>query len=351
MSLDSLTFQTLFASLAQIIPSDQNSIQIASGFPPVRKANLDPDALVSSVIANGEVVVVSIGKDGSLGKTNSSTEQIPVAPIEAASTNSEASVFSGIERAGESSTVSDVARKLRKLDLYFSDETIATAVDICGTSDLDLLIEVCTQLHGSSPSMVVYKVSRKEIASDNSCLFNAVIYVLGIASNPQQLRREISDIVLSKPDIYTEAFLGRVGPEYSEYIQKPNTWGGEIELSILSEVLQTEIGVVDIQTGNLYTYGENKYDNKVYVLFDGIHYDALYREGPSGFFTTKFSPTDMNVLSQAKELASDLRNSRQFVDVYSFTLMCTSCACRLRGQVEALEHAKATGHTDFGEAR
>ena len=41
--------------------------------------------------------------------------------------------------------------------------------------------------------------------------------------------------------------------------------------------------------------------------------------------------------------------ARQFTDVGSFTLRCGVCQVGVRGQKEAVEHAKATGHSNFSE--
>ena len=42
-------------------------------------------------------------------------------------------------------------------------------------------------------------------------------------------------------------------------------------------------------------------------------------------------------------------NARQFTDVANFTLRCGACQKGLKGEKEALEHAKATGHSNFSE--
>ncbi len=41
--------------------------------------------------------------------------------------------------------------------------------------------------------------------------------------------------------------------------------------------------------------------------------------------------------------------ARQFTDVASFTLRCGVCQIGVRGEREAVEHAKATGHSNFSE--
>lgn len=55
------------------------------------------------------------------------------------------------------------------------------------------------------------------------------------------------------------------------------------------------------------------------------------------------------VYMQAEQLAKECKETRQFTDVNKFTLKCQDCDVMLKGQTEAQEHAKRTGHTNFGE--
>lgn len=62
-----------------------------------------------------------------------------------------------------------------------------------------------------------------------------------------------------------------------------------------------------------------------------------------------FPIEDESVYVQAEQLAKEAQSSRQFTDVDKFTLKCIQCDVKLIGQVEAQQHAKTTGHTNFGE--
>lgn len=86
-------------------------------------------------------------------------------------------------------------------------------------------------------------------------------------------------------------------------------------------------------------------------FYDGIHYDPLQRVFPDPDTPplTIFSSYDDIVLVQALELADEARKKRQFTDVNRFTLRCMVCQKGLTGQAEARDHAKETGHTNFGE--
>jgi ubiquitin thioesterase OTU1 len=62
-----------------------------------------------------------------------------------------------------------------------------------------------------------------------------------------------------------------------------------------------------------------------------------------------FLTTDEQVLHQAEELAHEARSSKQYTDLDHFSLKCLQCHELLEGQIQAQEHAKSTGHMNFGE--
>lgn len=60
---------------------------------------------------------------------------------------------------------------------------------------------------------------------------------------------------------------------------KPNSWGGTIELLILPTFYGLEIAVVSNSNGIINRFGEGqKYGQRVFLVFAGIHYDPLYLE-------------------------------------------------------------------------
>ncbi|KAJ3679383.1 hypothetical protein LUZ60_017394 [Juncus effusus] len=202
-------------------------------------------------------------------------------------------------------------------------------------------------------------VVRRVIPSDNSCLFNAVGYVMeNNKHKAPELRQVIAAVVASDPVKYNEAFLGKTNEEYCSWIMDPEKWGGAIELAILSEHYAREIAAYDIQTTRCDLYGqEKKYNERVMLIYDGLHYDALAMspvEGaPEDFDQTVF-PVDFNrsigpVESLALKLVKDQQKKRSYTDTSNFTLRCGVCQIGVIGQKEAVEHAQATGHVNFQE--
>ncbi|KAL6196334.1 hypothetical protein ACLB2K_031949 [Fragaria x ananassa] len=234
-------------------------------------------------------------------------------------------------------------------------------------------------------------VVRRVIPSDNSCLFNAVGYVMdhdkqkapelrqvlisSIAFVDIELlifiKHVIAATVASDPTKYSEAFLGKPNEEYCAWILNPEKWGvflvecyfvistGAIELSILADYYGREIAAYDIQTTRCDLYGQEKnYSERVMLIYDGLHYDALsmspFEEAPEEFDQTIFAVTNKTIEAVeglTLKLVKDQQSKRSYTDTANFTLRCGVCQVGLIGQKEAVEHAKATSHVNFQEYR
>lgn len=92
--------------------------------------------------------------------------------------------------------------------------------------------------------------------------------------------REIIAAEVAKDTIsYNEAVLSKTNEDYCKWIQKKDSWGGAIEISILCSFYGIEMCVVDISNSIINRFGEDKdYGSRSFLLFDGIHYDPLYLE-------------------------------------------------------------------------
>jgi ubiquitin thioesterase OTU1 len=62
-------------------------------------------------------------------------------------------------------------------------------------------------------------------------------------------------IARADPVSFSAAFLGQANAAYAEWILQPKTWGGAIELSILSDYYSTEICAFDVATTRMDCYG------------------------------------------------------------------------------------------------
>jgi len=199
-------------------------------------------------------------------------------------------------------------------------------------------------------------LTRRIVPADNSCLFTSVDFVLHDGARVdtdamQSLRCIIADAVEADPVTYNEAFLGRPNYEYCIWIKDESSWGGAIELSILSRHFCVEIDVIDTQSGRVDRFGQSEnYSTRVLLIYDGIHYDPLVMESADGAtVSTVFPSSDDAVLTQALEIGAEAKSCRQFTDVRNFKLRCLVCQTMLRGEKDAMQHGSRTGHANFGE--
>lgn len=203
---------------------------------------------------------------------------------------------------------------------------------------------------------------RKVIDADNSCLFNAIGYVFFRSlEKAKELRKVVHDAVLSDSETFSEAALGKPPREYAEWVLKPESWGGQVELFVLSTHLQKQIAAYDVQTGRVDIYGEDRFPlaERGHLIYDGLHYDAVVFAYPGleDVPDTHVTVVDCSQPSsktasfdlKARNLAKKDRDRRQFTDTANFSLRCLVCGAGLVGENEAREHAKSTGHQNFGE--
>ncbi|GAA94760.1 uncharacterized protein L969DRAFT_80024 [Mixia osmundae IAM 14324] len=199
---------------------------------------------------------------------------------------------------------------------------------------------------------------------DNACFFHALNMTLrptqpGAAS---ELRALVANTIMADPAKFDEATLGCTREEYARKISLPKSWGGAIDALAISDAVKVEVVAVDIQTGQMHRFGEDRgYEQRIILIYGGLHFDAVTFTPiePSteisrfpydlSFDTTMFDLRDEWVLAAAAELAKDLRDKKYFTDVANFTLRCGQCFTGLVGEKEARQHASQTGHSSFEE--
>ncbi|GMN51586.1 hypothetical protein TIFTF001_020744 [Ficus carica] len=89
-----------------------------------------------------------------------------------------------------------------------------------------------------------------------------------------------------------------------------------IELSILAEYYGREIAAYDIQTTRCDLYGQgNKYSERVMLIYDGLHYDALaispFEEAPEEFDQTIFAILPDTTVGPAEGIALNFVKDQQ----------------------------------------
>ena len=165
-----------------------------------------------------------------------------------------------------------------------------------------------------------------------------------------ELRASVARAVMDDPSTWSEAVLGRPGAEYAAYISRMETWGGGLELSILCSLHRVEIVANEIRSGVAYKFGEGSgFPLVMFLIYDGLHYDALV-SGEGREADERLLPAaEPRWRGAALAVAAAACAAHQFTDVAGFSLRCGGCGLGVVGQVEAVEHAKATGHANFLE--
>lgn len=347
--------RTYIAEQAGIAAADQ---ELKIGYPPkaLQLDLIDSAALLSSAdvaIRRGEQVIVArkAGSGGSAAAPAASTSR----PSASSSFGTMGGPKPNISTAtGPTSSYGLGARTLQDglTARTPSAASISSSAGAKSVTDGSVSIAI-----PSSPSS---RLSLKVVPDDNSCLFNSVGYLFSqrLGSDVcRNLRQTVASAIRSDPDSYPDIVLGQPREAYISKILSPTTWGGAIELSILSAHFQVEIDSIDVATGTVHRFGEDMaYENRGLVVYSGIHYDALTLID-GGNETTVFpnltalglKEEEDEVLAAAKELCKELKRRRYYTDTASFSLKCKQCGKGLTGEKEAVQHAKQTGHGDFGE--
>ncbi|KAJ3109558.1 Cell morphogenesis protein PAG1 [Phlyctochytrium planicorne] len=196
----------------------------------------------------------------------------------------------------------------------------------------------------------------REMEDDNSCMFHAIAYLFERdAKLASKIRKLVATSIESDPTTYNSILLGREPSSYTTWIQTPESWGGAIELSILSTHYSTEICSIDVSTLRVDRFGEDVgHEKMAIVLYSGIHYDAVAvspaKDAPVEFDLTVHSrERGEEILKGALKVAGLWKQKHKFTDLASFTLKCGVCKTGIKGQKEAQEHALKTGHASFEE--
>lgn len=106
-------------------------------------------------------------------------------------------------------------------------------------------------IRNSSPPANTTSVLRV-MPDDNSCMFTSVGGAIPIEDPSGILRREVAEYILAHPEEYTKAILGEEPSRYVRRMKEKDTWGGAIELSILSDIYKIQICSVDVKVSTFY---------------------------------------------------------------------------------------------------
>jgi ubiquitin thioesterase OTU1 len=193
---------------------------------------------------------------------------------------------------------------------------------------------------------------RREVDADNSCLFSSIGYLIDRenfgSDTGLKFRQIIVDYLLS--DKFDKNLLELPKDEYIEYIINPKNWGGSVEVKMFSEIFQKQICCIDVKTNRIDVYGtEDNYDNIIYLLYNGVHYDPLVMNFDMNCDPitdiTIFDSYDMAIMEIMRSLVKEYMKKGDYVDFNS--LMCETCGIKFVSQEEAVVHGTTSEHWNF----
>jgi ubiquitin thioesterase OTU1 len=192
---------------------------------------------------------------------------------------------------------------------------------------------------------------------DNSCMFRALgsAVLTDTLDSMTELRSLVAQAIQRDPEMYNEAVLQRSPDDYCKWISYSDSWGGGIEMSILSQEFDIEIASINVQDLRVDRFNEGK-PKRCILVYSGIHYDTIAFV-PSGSSTYDpendiklFDAQDNVMLEAARQLCGELKKQHYYTDTQKFDIKCNTCGWKGAGERGAVKHAEETGHTDFGEA-
>ncbi|CAB4254149.1 similar to Saccharomyces cerevisiae YFL044C OTU1 Deubiquitylation enzyme that binds to the chaperone-ATPase Cdc48p [Maudiozyma barnettii] len=190
------------------------------------------------------------------------------------------------------------------------------------------------------------------VPDDNSCLFHAISYCMyKDISLSKGLRERVAKEIMQDKETYNEAILGKAPRLYMDWILQKDSWGGGIEIAILSKVLNVAVYVLDIDALKFEKFNEDKYDEFIIILFSGVHYDAIESTTKKTVFNVKTDEAFCQmVLACSLEIATKMKKGGKSFNSQKANIVCNICHKTFMGEREIAKHAESTGHTDFGQA-
>jgi ubiquitin thioesterase OTU1 len=193
------------------------------------------------------------------------------------------------------------------------------------------------------------------VPDDNSCLFHCLAAVLddkAADGDCYYIREMIAQAIIGRAGLVSQGELGMAPAEYCKRLLQKNSWGSDLDACIAGTERMVDVRIIDVETSSCIG-GVRGLDAKptcaVYLLFSGIHFDAVLFETESGERGYKVEAEDGMATALALEVAEQDRASGRFTNMASFKLVCGDCGERLVGEKGAIKHAQGTGHNNFQE--
>ncbi|KAJ4456385.1 putative ubiquitin thioesterase OTU1 [Paratrimastix pyriformis] len=324
-------------------PSPQSAQSLRCGFPP-KLIHCEDFAPLNSIFKNNDVIVVSGTASAAASRPTAAAK--PVAAEPGVGVGGDAA---GHRLSGAPVTASD----FHSLFLPNRPQARPPPRDIMPSRP-------------GADRFAGYSIVRRAVKGDNNCCFNSIGYLMEHSvAKSAELRQTIADVVRYNPQIYSMGTLGRSNADYQRWIMEPQHWGGGIELAIFADIYQVEIASIDMQTGRMDLYGQDRhYPSRCHVVYTGSHYDPLVLS-PSGttdasldvtvFDVAIDQPTTDRMVRYVRESAMQQARAAMgtaggALSPASDRLRCGTCGRIFEDQMGAAMHASESGHSNFAPA-
>ena len=196
------------------------------------------------------------------------------------------------------------------------------------------------------------KPLRRYVDADNSCLFASVGYNIDNVFTELTSLQYRQCIVQYLEQNELDVNLFETSKEdYIKLIENTSTWGGAVELKLFSDIFQTQIASIDVQTNRVDIFGEDKnYPQRIYLLYNGIHYDPLVMTNNQNDEIKIFAYDDHETLFAMQNYCKLFKDINDYVDVKNInTMKCLDCNLLFESQDDALLHGTNYNHWNFEE--
>lgn len=191
-----------------------------------------------------------------------------------------------------------------------------------------------------------------KVPDDNSCLFHAISYCnYKDITISHQLRSIVAHKIRSDPIEYSEAVLDKPNEAYAQWILKKDSWGGGIEIAILSEKLNIAVFVLDMDAQQFEKFNEDRFKQFIIILFNGIHYDSVELSDGQTVFNKGDEFLSQVILSGSLQIAKQMKKHGYSFNTQRAMIICKTCNAKLVGERDVARHAESTGHIDFGQTK
>jgi ubiquitin thioesterase OTU1 len=122
-------------------------------------------------------------------------------------------------------------------------------------------------------------------------------------------------------------------------------------MDIMSRLYKVEICVLHIEECNMVPVNSCQATKRIFLLYDGIHYDAVVFKGFGVEEVRQVAVDDGTAWELAMQMTTVIQASGGYTNDRTMMMKCDVCGKIVKGKKEANAHGKVTGHAKFSQAK